>query len=295
MNTYSTEYSKWLSYEGLSEDERNELLSIENDEELKALRFSAPMDFGTAGLRAKMYMGIGCMNRFTVAQTTRGIAALVKAEGGAERGVAIAYDSRNNSELFAKVSASVLAGAGIKVYIFDGIRPTPELSFALRELGAVAGINITASHNPKEYNGYKAYWEDGAQISPEQAKVVSGERAKFDVFDMSDIADFDKAVKIVEEEINAFTLNFVSPSIFDEYDTLTLLQGIQAYFAGTERGLKDAIGNNSYIFNKKKLLNTFTINDLFRLCDKYNLTLSVSRKGQTAFELRPCMIKKKTE
>ena len=158
MNTYSTEYSKWLSYECLSEDERNELLSIENDEELKALRFSAPMDFGTAGLRAKMYMGIGCMNRFTVAQTTRGIAALVKAEGGADRGVAIAYDSRNNSELFAKVSASVLAGAGIKVYIFDGIRPTPELSFALRELGAVAGINITASHNPKEYNGYKAYW-----------------------------------------------------------------------------------------------------------------------------------------
>ena len=230
MNTYSTEYSKWLSYEGLSEDERNELLSIENDEELKALRFSAPMDFGTAGLRAKMYMGIGCMNRFTVAQTTRGIAALVKAEGGAERGVAIAYDSRNNSELFAKVSASVLAGAGIKVYIFDGIRPTPELSFALRELGAVAGINITASHNPKEYNGYKAYWEDGAQISPEQAKVVSGERAKFDVFDMSDIADFDKAVaqgKIVilderfdEKYISAVMNTAISPdavrSIADE-------------------------------------------------------------------------------
>ncbi len=194
MANYNAEYKRWLEYNGYTESERAELLSIENNEELKAMRFSNPMDFGTAGLRSTMYMGIGCMNRFTVAQTTRGIAALVKAEGGEARGVAIAYDSRNNSELFARTAASVLAGAGIKVYIFNGIRPTPELSFALRELSALAGINITASHNPKEYNGYKAYWEDGAQISPEQAKIVSSERAAFDVFDMNDFADFDKAV-----------------------------------------------------------------------------------------------------
>ena len=195
MRNYNEEFKRWLEFDGLTEKEHCELLKIENDEETKQLRFASSMDFGTAGLRSTMYMGIGCMNRFTVAQTTRGIAALIKASGGEKRGVAIAYDSRNNSELFARVSASVLAGAGIKSYIFDGIRPTPELSFAVRELSAMAGINITASHNPKEYNGYKAYWEDGAQISPAQAKVVSLEREKFDVLDTENIADFDESVK----------------------------------------------------------------------------------------------------
>ena len=195
MNNYNAEYQKWLASSVLTDEEKAELESIANDEEAKALRFSAPMDFGTAGLRSTMYMGIGSMNRFTVAQTTRGIAALVKAEGGEKRGVAIAYDSRNNSREFARVSACVLAGAGVKSYIFDDIRPTPELSFAVRKLGTLAGINITASHNPKEYNGYKAYWEDGAQISPEQAKIVSAERAVFDVLDTSGIMDFDEGVK----------------------------------------------------------------------------------------------------
>ena len=192
---FNIEYQRWLNSSVLTDEERAELLSIANNEEAKALRFTAPMDFGTAGLRSTMYMGIGSMNRFTVAQTTRGIAALIKLAGGEERGVAIAFDSRNNSDMFARVSACVLAGAGIKSYIFDSIRPTPELSFALRELGCIAGINITASHNPKEYNGYKAYWEDGAQIAPEQANVVSAERAKFDVLDMSGIMDFDEGVK----------------------------------------------------------------------------------------------------
>ncbi len=195
MLDYLKEYEKWLNCESLTENEREELCSIANDEEAKALRFTAPMDFGTAGLRSTMYMGIGCMNRFTVAQTTRGIAALVKAERGEERGVVIAYDSRNNSREFGKVCASVLAGAGIKVYIFDDLRPTPELSFAVRHLGTLAGINITASHNPKEYNGYKAYWEDGAQISPEQAAIVSNERSKFDALDISGLYDFDKGVE----------------------------------------------------------------------------------------------------
>ncbi len=195
MKNFEKEYERWLASEVLTVSEHEELVSIADDEEAKALRFSAPMDFGTAGLRSTMYMGIGSMNRFTVAQTTRGIAALVKEAKGESRGVAIAYDSRNNSREFARVSACVLAGAGIKSYIFDDIRPTPELSFALRELGAIAGINITASHNPKEYNGYKAYWEDGAQIGPEQAKIVSTERSKFDVLDMSGIMDFDEGVR----------------------------------------------------------------------------------------------------
>ncbi len=195
MKNYQVEYDKWLASDKLTEEERSELSSISNDEETKELRFGAPMDFGTAGLRSTMYMGIGCMNRFTVAHTTRGIAALIKAEGGEERGVAIAYDSRNHSREFAEVSASVLAGAGIKVYIFDGLRPTPELSYAVRETGALAGINITASHNPKEYNGYKAYWEDGAQLAPEHASIVAAARMEFDCLDTSGIMDFQEGVK----------------------------------------------------------------------------------------------------
>ncbi len=195
MSVYNQEYKRWLDFAGLTKEEKEELLLISEREDLKELRFSAPMNFGTAGLRSTMNLGIGCMNRFTVAQATRGIAALVKKEGGEDRGVVIAYDSRNNSELFARVCACVLASADIKVYIFNGIRPTPELSFAVRELSALAGINITASHNPKEYNGYKAYWEDGAQINPAQADIVSSAMAKFDVLDIGDLVDFDTAVK----------------------------------------------------------------------------------------------------
>ncbi len=192
--SYETEYQRWLASEVLTAAQKDELLSIKNDEEAKQLRFAAPMSFGTAGLRSTMYMGIGCMNIYTVAQTTRGIAELVCQEKGEERGVCIAYDSRNNSELFARACASVLAARGIKVYIFDSLRPTPELSFAVRELSCLAGINITASHNPKEYNGYKAYWEDGAQINPAQAKVVSDARAKFDVLDTTGLDYFDAGV-----------------------------------------------------------------------------------------------------
>ena len=195
MNEYMKEYERWLAAEVLTDSEREELLSIRDHPELIELRFGAPMSFGTAGLRSDMYMGIGCMNRFTVMQTTRGIAELVILEGKAAAGVVIAHDSRNNSALFARACAEVLAGAGIKVYIFDSLRPTPELSFAVRELSTAAGINITASHNPKEYNGYKAYWQDGAQIGPEQATVVSREREKFDVLDTSGTVSFDEGVK----------------------------------------------------------------------------------------------------
>ena len=220
---YQSEYERWAAFGDLFEEERAELLSIKENDDLKKMRFSAPLDFGTAGLRSTMYMGIGCMNRFTVAQTTRALAALVKNSGGAERGVVIAYDSRNNSEIFARVSASILAAAGVKVYIFDGIRPTPELSFALRELSCMAGINITASHNPKEYNGYKAYLEDGAQISVEQAKIVSEKRADFDVLDVSGMDEFDAAVadgritlldeRFDEKYLNAVLATAISPEL----------------------------------------------------------------------------------
>ena len=195
MSFYKEEYQRWLAADALSIDEKNELVSLsQNDDEIKE-RFYASLEFGTAGLRGKMRMGTNAMNRFTVAQATQGLANLVIKEGRSNDGVVIAYDSRNNSELFAKVAASVLAANSIKTYIFDELRPTPELSFALRELHCVAGINITASHNPKEYNGYKAYWEDGAQLPPEHAKTVSAEISKIDIFEDIKYTDFDAAVE----------------------------------------------------------------------------------------------------
>ena len=204
MKHYEQEYRRFLNSGVLNAEELSELAAIENNEDEKALRFSAPMDFGTAGLRSTMCVGIGSMNRLTVAQTTKGLAALIKKSGGESRGVVIAYDSRNNSRAFARVSAEVLAAAGIRVYIFDDLRPTPELSFALRHLGAIAGINVTASHNPKEYNGYKAYWEDGAQLAPEQAAIVKAETAKFDVLDVGGRMDYDEALeKGLITELNA--------------------------------------------------------------------------------------------
>ena len=223
---YNQEFEKWLNSPIITEEERAELISIKDNEELKEFRFSTPMSFGTAGLRSTMYLGIGCMNIYTVAQTTRGIAALVKREGGEKRGVAIAYDSRNNSERFARICASVLAHSGIKVYIFNSLRPTPELSFAVRETGALAGINITASHNPKEYNGYKAYWEDGAQINPDQAKIVSTEREKFDVLDGDGLDFYDEGIKsgiitVLDEKFDEIYLSAVlktaiSPALVSE-------------------------------------------------------------------------------
>lgn len=191
---YNKNYLQWLHSEKLNSDEKAELEEIKgNDEEIRA-RFSSYLSFGTAGLRGTMKMGTNAMNHFTVAHATQGIAALILKENRAGDGVAIAYDSRINSELFARTAACVLAANGIKVYLFDSLRPTPELSFAIRELCCVAGINITASHNPKEYNGYKAYWEDGAQLPPEHADTVSAEIANVDIFTDVLTTDFDGAV-----------------------------------------------------------------------------------------------------
>ena len=207
MKNYLDNYQKWLRSSALSSEEKQELLSIgDNNEEIE-LRFSKGLSFGTAGLRGKMKMGMNAMNRHTVAHATQGLAALILRERRAKDGVVIAYDSRNNSELFACTAACVLAANGVQVYLFDELRPTPELSFALRELGCVAGINITASHNPKEYNGYKAYWEDGAQLPPEHADEVSRQIELIDVFDDVKIASYQESVangiiKIIGKEMD---------------------------------------------------------------------------------------------
>ncbi len=192
---YQKEYERWLASGALTEEEKAELCALEDGDE-REMAFGRTLTFGTAGLRATMTLGPGRMNRHTVAQATQGMADLVISTGGEEAGVAVAYDSRHNSRLFAETAASVLAANGVKVYLFDGVRPTPELSFAVRHLGCRAGINITASHNPKAYNGYKAYWEDGAQLAPEQAEVVSRAIAEVDVLGGAKITEsFDEALK----------------------------------------------------------------------------------------------------
>ncbi|MBO5042726.1 MAG: phospho-sugar mutase [Clostridia bacterium] len=194
MANYLDNYNRWLTSDKLSDAERAELLSIKDDVGEIQLRFTDYLSFGTAGLRGTMKVGMNAMNVHTVAYATQGLAQLIIEEGRTADGVAIAYDSRNNSELFAKTAARVLAAANIPAYLFDELRPTPELSFALRELHCVAGINITASHNPKQYNGYKAYWEDGAQLPPEHADVVSATMQKLDIFEDVKLADFDEAL-----------------------------------------------------------------------------------------------------
>ena len=202
MRSFMEEYLYWLESDVVDSATKEELRSIVNDPQEIEGRFKAMLTFGTAGLRGTMKAGIGNMNVYTVRYATQGLANLIIEKGGQVggdspegNGVAIAYDSRNNSALFAKEAASVLAANGIKSYLFDDLRPTPELSFAVRETGSLAGINITASHNPKEYNGYKAYWADGAQLGPEHANVVSSEIAKIDIFKDVKTMDFDEALK----------------------------------------------------------------------------------------------------
>lgn len=228
-----TEFEKWLNSPAVDDDTKAELNSIANDRNEILARFSRPMEFGTAGLRAVMAAGISRMNVYTVAQTTEGLARLIEDEKGCDKGVAIAWDSRNNSELFARTAARVLAAHGIKTYIFDSLRPTPELSFAILRHGCIAGINITASHNPSAYNGYKVYWADGAQLPPEHANVVSDYVAKTDIFSVKQ-ADFDKAVadgtiiiigKETDEDFLAAVQNCsIDPTALKEYgDKLNII------------------------------------------------------------------------
>lgn len=207
MSDSITEYKKWLANQDLDEELRAELTAIENDPKEIEERFAFPLAFGTGGLRGIIRAGTNGMNIYTVAQATQGLAELVKKDGGAEMGVVIASDTRIKSDVFSEISARVLAANGIRAYLFDAPRPTPELSFALRHLHAKAGINVTASHNPSIYNGYKAYWEDGAQISPEQADVVSAAIEKVDIFTGVKLVSFEEGkksglIQIIGQEVD---------------------------------------------------------------------------------------------
>ena len=193
---YRKEYEKWLASPALSEDERAELKALEgNDKEIKA-RFYGPLEFGTAGLRGTMYTGLHNMNRHVIRWATQGFANVIRAEGteAMQKGVAVCMDCRNHSAEFARETACVMAANGIHVRLFESLRPTPELSFAVREYGCQAGVNVTASHNPKEYNGYKVYWADGAQLPPQHAAAIADELTRIDIFTGVRSMDYEQAL-----------------------------------------------------------------------------------------------------
>lgn len=221
MTEYMERYTAWLNYEHLDEGLKNELLAIkDNDREIRH-RFRKTLTFGTAGLRGKIAAGSGRMNIYTVRQATQGLAKWIADNHGEEKGVAIAYDSRNLSPEFALESAKVLCANGIKTYLFDSLRPTPELSFAVRHLGCISGIVITASHNTKEYNGYKAYGEDGGQLPPDAADVVIEAIKSIDIFEGVKIMDEKEAqekglLQYIGEDIDAAYIEKVYEQSIDK-------------------------------------------------------------------------------
>ena len=170
--SYQEQFEFWLNDSYFDDATKQELLAIRNDEKEIEERFYKELEFGTGGLRGIIGAGTNRMNIYTVRKATQGLANYIKKQGGEAKGVAIAYDSRNMSPEFADEAACCLAANGIKAYVFDELRPTPELSFALRKLGCISGIVVTASHNPPEYNGYKVYWEDGAQVTAPKDKEI---------------------------------------------------------------------------------------------------------------------------
>ena len=188
---YKEQYDFWLKDSYFDDATKKELQAIENDEKEIEDRFYKDLAFGTGGLRGVIGAGTNRMNIYTVRKATQGLANYIKKQGGEEKGVAIAYDSRRMSPEFADEAALCLAANGIKAYVFDALRPTPELSFALRELGCISGIVITASHNPPEYNGYKCYWEDGAQVTAPKDKEI--------ITEVNNVTDY-HTVKTMDKE-----------------------------------------------------------------------------------------------
>lgn len=207
---YLKEYERWCTEPAFDEKTKKELLEIKgNDEEIKD-RFYKELEFGTAGLRGVIGMGTNRMNKYTVGKATQGLANYIIEQGTQDKGVAISYDSRRMSDEFSLQTALILNANGIKTYLFEKLRPVPELSFAVRQLGCTAGIMITASHNPPKYNGYKVYWDDGSQIvAPRDKDIIAKVRA---------ISDFKEIRTISKEEaINKGLFNVVGTEMDDKY------------------------------------------------------------------------------
>lgn len=209
---FMEQYNFWLEDSYFDQDTKNELLAIKDNEGEIEERFYKELEFGTGGLRGIIGAGTNRMNVYTVRKASQGLANYIIRQGGADKGVAIAYDSRNMSPEFADEAALCMAANGIKAYVFESLRPTPELSFALRTLGCIAGIVVTASHNPPEYNGYKVYWEDGAQITAPKDKEIITEVQN--VTDYHTVKSMDK-----EEAAKAGLYNVIGKEIDDAYMT----------------------------------------------------------------------------
>ena len=207
---FMDEFKFWLEDDYFDQDTKNELLAIQDDEKEIEERFYKELEFGTGGLRGVIGAGTNRMNVYTVRKATQGLANYILKQGTQDKGVAIAYDSRNMSPEFADEAALCLAANGIKAYVFDSLRPTPELSFALRTLGATAGIVVTASHNPPEYNGYKVYWEDGAQVTAPKDKEI--------ITEVQSIKDY-HTVKTMDKDaaMAAGLYNVIGKEIDDAY------------------------------------------------------------------------------
>lgn len=209
MKDYKAEYEKWCTDPLFDEDTKAELKAITDEKEIQD-RFYKDLAFGTGGLRGVIGAGTNRMNVYTVTKATQGLANFIIKEGAQDKGIAIAYDSRRMSTEFAKETALCMAANGIKAYLFDSLRPTPELSFALRTLGCTAGVVVTASHNPPEYNGYKVYWEDGAQITYPKDELIIGE--------VNAVTDFADVKTMSEEEAKEKgLLTIIGKDIDDQY------------------------------------------------------------------------------
>ena len=203
MNTYQETYQEWLKNDYFDQETKTELLKIQNNEKEIEDRFYKNLEFGTGGLRGVIGAGTNRINKYTVRRATFGLANYILekcGEEGKNKGVVIAYDSRYKSEEFCIEAAKTLAACGIKTYIFDSLRPTPQLSFAVRHLGCVAGIVITASHNPPEYNGYKVYWTDGGQVCPDIAKEIISEVNKIEDYSTIPTTDSNSELIITLDE-----------------------------------------------------------------------------------------------
>ncbi|MBO4591397.1 MAG: phospho-sugar mutase, partial [Eubacterium sp.] len=210
MSDYMTNYQKWCDDPYFDEETRTELASIKGDDKEIEDRFYRSLEFGTGGLRGVRGAGTNRMNIYTVRQATQGLANYIVAHNGQEKGVAIAHDSRIMSPEFAREAARCLNANGIKTYLFESLRPTPELSYAVREFGCIAGIVVTASHNPREYNGYKVYWEDGAQVTPPHDTGIMAEVAK--------VTDFAQVKTMDEDDARAEGLfNIIGTDFDDKY------------------------------------------------------------------------------
>lgn len=204
------EFNFWLNDSYFDDSTKQELLAIRNDEKEIEDRFYKELEFGTGGLRGVIGAGTNRMNIYTVRKATQGLANYILKQGGKEKGVAIAYDSRRKSPEFADEAALCLAANGIKAYVFDSLRPTPELSFALRKLGCISGIVITASHNPPEYNGYKAYWEDGAQVTAPKDKEI--------ITEVKNVTDYHQVKTMTKEDaVKAGLYQVIGAEIDDAY------------------------------------------------------------------------------